>query len=147
MPASQTSDEAFTVAAEAFVGAAGGWAEAVHAALAALLDHLAAAPARSRSCLTETDPAAADRRDRNLERFAELLEPGYELADPRPPAIAAEAVTGGIFELIRSYALEDRVDALPYALPVATVIALTPFVGSDRAERTAARPAPASAGR
>lgn len=139
------ADQAFAATADAFVHSAGGWPDAVHAALARLLDFLAGSSAVTRMCVVEalqTGTAALARRDRALDRFADFLEPGYELAEPPPPPITSEAVSGSVFELIRGHVADHRLDDLPRALPTATVVALAPFVGPREAERIAARPAP-----
>lgn len=139
------AEQAFAAAADAFSSTPGDWPDAVHAALARLLDFLAGSQALTRMCAVEAlhaGSAALAARDRALDRFAGLLEPGYALAEPPPPPVATEAVGGSVFELVRSHAAERRLDELPAALPTATVIVLTPFVGPAEAERIAARPAP-----
>lgn len=144
------AEQAFTASADVYVQTLGSWAEAVHAALAQLLDFLAGSPELTRMCIVETLHAgspALERRDLVLDRFADFLEPGYaESADP-PPEVVSEAISGGVYELIRVHAVERRVEALPRSLPEATVIALSPFVGSEEAERLASRPAPVPTGR
>ena len=80
-------------------------------------------------------------------RFTDFLEPGYAQSPSPPPEVVSEAISGGVYELIRAYAVEGRLHELPESLPEATVIALSPFVGSAEAERLAARPAPVLAGR
>jgi len=128
----------------------GSWAEAVHAALAQLLDFLAGCPELTRMCIVEALYAgspALERRDEVLGRFAEFLEPGFaQSADP-PPEVVSEAISGGVYELVRAHAVERRLDTLPDSLPEATVIALSPFLGSAKAERLASRPARVAAGR
>lgn len=139
------ADQAFAAAADAFASSPGGWPESVHAALARLLEFLAGSPAMTRMFAVEalhTGAPALTRLDRALDRFAELFEPGYELADPPPPPVTTEAVSGSVFELVRGHAAEHRLEELPLALPTATVVTLTPFVGAAEAERIAARPAP-----
>lgn len=137
------ADQAFTAAADAYMRTPGNWEQAIQAALAGLFEFLAAAPEPTRACVVEalhSGRPGLERRDRLLARFAEFLEPGYtESADP-PADVVAEAVSGGVYELIRTHVVERRIDELPEALPAATVIALSPFVGSSEAERLAARP-------
>lgn len=141
------ADEALATVSDACARTSGDWADGVHAGLAALLDFVASSSPRTYMVdALDLGAPGLERHERTLERFAELLAPGYALADPPPPAIAAEAVVGGIFELIRAYVVEDRAEAVPDALPTITIIALTPFVGSDEAERIAARPSPTRAG-
>jgi len=137
------ADTAFDVAADAFVAARGNWAEAVHATLTALFDFVATSPGPARECekaLQEGGAAALDRRERTLDRFARFLEPGYVEGSRHPAPVVAEAIVGGVYELVLAYIREDRVAAMSEAVPVATVIVLAPFVGDAEAERIAARP-------
>lgn len=138
------ADRAFRVAANAYDASSEGWEWATRAALAELLAFLARQPEQTETCMA-VDPgehrAALMHRDRVVERFAALLRPGFAIPPQPPPPVVAEAIGGGILELIRIYVEERRVDDLPSALPSATLIALTPFVGSERAERLAGQPA------
>lgn len=144
-----TAEQAYAACADVYMQTPGSWAEAVHAALAQLLEFLAGCPELTRMCIVEALYAgspALERRDYVLARFADFLEPGYAQSPTPPPEVVSEAVSGGVYELIRAHALEGRLDALPASLPEATVIALSPFVGSAEAERLAASPAPVLAG-
>lgn len=137
-------DRAFRVTAEAYVGSTADWAQSVQLALHELLECLATSPERTRACVNATlegGTLALEQRDRTLERFVELLRPRYgDGGAVGPPPVVAEAIAGGIYDLIRRYVAEDRVQALPDALPTATVLALTPFVGDAEAGRLATRP-------
>lgn len=144
------AEQAFAASADAYMQTPGGWAEAVHAALAQLLDFLAGSPELTRMCIVDALYAgspALERRDRVLARFADFLEPGYAESPDPPPEVVSEAISGGVYELIRAHAVERRVESLPHSLPEATVIALSPFVGSEEAERLAASPARVRTGR
>jgi hypothetical protein len=142
-PAGPFAEQAFSAAAEAYMATPGSWGEAVHATLAGLLEFLATAPDRTRACVlaaTEGGPRALEQRDRTLARFVEFLEPGYAASDEPPPQVVGEAIAGGIYELVRAHVLEARIELLPNALPDATLLALSPFLGASEAERLAARP-------
>jgi AcrR family transcriptional regulator len=144
------AEQAYTASADAYMRTPGSWGEAVHAALAELLGFLAGSPELTRMCVVEVLYAgspALERRDRVLARFAGFLEPGYAESPNPPPEVVSEAISGGVYELIRAHAMERRVESLPHSLPEATVIALSPFVGSAEAERLAARPARLAVGR
>lgn len=144
------ADQAFTAAADAYMRTPGNWELAVQAALAGLFEFLAAAPERTRACVVDalySGRPGLERRDRLLERFSEFLEPGYAQSVDPPPDVVAEAVSGGVYELIRTHVVERRTERLLEALPAATVIALSPFVGSKEAERLAAASNPAQAER
>ena len=74
----------------------------------------------------ETPPTQANDRQ---------LAPGYELASDEleVPAIAAEAVVGGIWQVFHHYADDDRIAELPAAAAQLTYFALAPFVGAAKA--------------
>jgi hypothetical protein len=136
-------ERAYQAAADAYAHSQGGWPQAVQAALAGLLDFVADEPAASHTCLVEGYGSGAltlERRDWILERFADFLKPAYEEDSDSPPAVVAEAVSGGVFELIRAHAVERGIESLPDALPEATLIVLSPFLGPAKAERLAATP-------
>jgi hypothetical protein len=127
------ADRAFAAAAEAYAGVPDRWEGAVQAAIAALFDFLVDQPAQTRACVVGecgAGPDALARRDEVLDRFADLLLPGFEAARKPPPPVVAEAIAGGIYELVRSHVLARRLDELPDATPDATVVALTPFLGA-----------------
>ena len=65
----------------------------------------------------------------------DLPAPGYELAgdELEAPAIAAEAVVGGVWQVFHHYADDDRIAELPAATAQLTYFALTPFVGAAAA--------------
>jgi len=74
-----------------------------------------------------------------LRAFAERFRPGYEYAPDgmKVPEIAAEAVVGGIWQVLHHYIDNDRLDALPAAAPQLTYMLLTPFLGAKRAAQVA----------
>lgn len=132
------ADEAFAVTADAYASSPS-WERGLHAAIGSLFGFLAEHPDRTNACIVAdcgTAPGALTRRDRLIERFAELLRPGFERAPgPPPPPVVGEAIGGGLYELVRSHVLERRLGELPAAVPEATVVALAPFIGSaDAAE-------------
>ena len=139
-PDDSFAELAFRATAGAYGAVRASWERAVQSALAELLAFLARQPEQTRTCVA-IDPgehaAALARRDEVVERFATLLGPGFEIPPEPPPPVVAEAIGGGILELIRIHVEERRIAELPRALPHATLIALTPFVGPERAERLA----------
>ncbi len=138
------AEQAFAAFATAYARTPGTWADGIQAALASLLDFLDGSPALTRLCFVDAlhaGPAALERRDRALDRFAQLLErAAADSATPRPDVVS-EAVAGGVFEVLRARALQNG-GALSEALPEITVIALAPFLGNDEAARRAAQAAP-----
>jgi hypothetical protein len=140
-PGERFVDRAFRAAADAYVACPASWERATRSALAELLAFLARQPEQTETCVAISPgdhPAALVRRDEVVERFAALLRPGFGIPPQPPPSVVAEAIGGGILELIRIHVEERRVEELPDALPSATVLALTPFVGPERAEQLAA---------
>lgn len=139
------ADRAYETTLEAFRSTSEGWAQAVHAGLAGLLAFLAGSPTLTRMCTVEAlgiGSSAFELRDEILDQFTDLLKPGYAITATPPPMAVSEAIGGGLFEIVRSYALDGRIEQLGEALPEMTVLALSPFIGPGMAERIALRPPP-----
>jgi hypothetical protein len=133
-------DQAFAAAANAYAQSPGHWERAVGAAIAALFRFLANRPGATTACVVEHGADGRDavvRRDRLILRFTVLLDPAFESAEVQPPEVVAEAIGGGIYEIVRGHAREGRLAALPDAIPDAIVVALSPFVGPDAAAELA----------
>ena len=142
-------DETFTATANAYASVPDSWERGIQAAIAALFEFLAERPADTEACLVNDGnggPDSLDRRDQTIGRFVALLQPGFATAPSPPPPIVAQAIAGGIYELIRRHAIDRRLDELPRAAGDATLVALTPFMGADRAAELALS-APRSWGR
>jgi hypothetical protein len=138
------SERAFCAARDAFAATPDRWELAIRSAVAALLDFLASEPQQLAACDmlgATSDGAALDRDSAVLDRFAELLRPGYELSAQPPPPIASEVICTSVLELIRAHLDDQGADTLPDVLPTATLITLMPFVGPERAERLIVAPA------
>ncbi len=136
------TEQAFASASRAYVNTGGSWAEAVHRALGALLDFLGGTPAFTNLYALDTarsHPSMVEANDRALLRVTEFLEPGFSEVDAEemPPAITSEMIAGGLFSMIRLHVVRGRTEVLPAALPVATIVALAPFVGLAEAKRIA----------
>lgn len=130
------ADQAFAVAAEAFTSTSESWEHSIQAAIAHLFEFLTREADQTKACIVAdcgAGSAALTQRDRTIERFTQLLQPGFQTAAPRPPPVVAEAIAGGIYELVRGHVLERRLGELPAAAPDATVVALSPFIGADDA--------------
>lgn len=119
---------------------ADGWARKVHDGLETFLAYLAAEPAFARMCIVEVVAAGGEargRRDAAMRVFVDFLEPGREEA-PKGivvPALAAEIVVGGIYEIIYSRLQRDAADELIEMLPELLYSALVPYIGHQTAER------------
>jgi AcrR family transcriptional regulator len=113
----------------------GEWATGIGAAIAALLRFLASRPALARLLTVEVyaaGPRALERRSAALGPLAELLAEGYERS-PQTPAIALEAIGGGICTLAYRQVRDSGPQSLPALAPIGTYIALAPFVGPEQA--------------
>ncbi len=123
------------------------WPAAVGAALAALLECLAAEPARARLVLIEglfAGPALHDRYQRALDSFAPYLSSadgpknrlGVDFSAHRRehaslPEPTAEALVGGIAALVTKRILAGEGETLPDLLPDLTRFTLAPYLGAD----------------
>ncbi len=129
--------QALGVTVEAHDAHAGHWPCAVAAGLHALIEYLASEPAHAHLILVDTfaaSPEAIEIRNSALHAFGAYLAPGYELAaDPPVPAIAAEAVAGGIWQVLHHYIDNDCIAQLPDVAPQLVYFALTPFLGPEAA--------------
>lgn len=120
--------------------AADGWTQKVHDGLSTFVNYLASEPAFARMCIVEVVAAgdeARSRRDAAMRVFADLLQPGRDEA-PRGvtvPALAAEVVVGGIYDIVYSRLLRNAADELVDLLPDLLYCALVPFIGHRAAEK------------
>jgi AcrR family transcriptional regulator len=125
--------------------AASSWEDAVHAGLAAELRFLASRPALARIGFLEVyaaGPEGLRLREIALHSYTAALEPGLQQAGRSADEhkVIAEAIAGGIFQLMRECLLHHDPDRLPSLAPEATYAALAPFVGAKAAASVAARP-------
>ncbi|HKG04652.1 MAG TPA: TetR/AcrR family transcriptional regulator [Conexibacter sp.] len=122
---------------------ADGWPQKVHDGLETFLSYLAAEPAFARMCIVEVvaaGPEARSRRDAAMRVFIDFLEPGRTEA-PKGivvPALAADVVVGGIYEIIYSRLQRNAADELVEMLPELLYSALVPYIGHRPAERAVA---------
>jgi len=122
---------------------ADGWPQKVHDGLETFLAYLAAEPAFARMCIVEVvaaGPEARGRRDAAMRVFIDFLEPGRAEA-PKGivvPALAADVVVGGIYEIIYSRLQRNAADELVEMLPELLYSALVPYIGHQAAERAVA---------
>jgi AcrR family transcriptional regulator len=126
-----------------------GWAAGVRAAIGSALGFLAARPATANLLLAEIyagGPEAIRVRAESLAELVGILEEGAH-ENPEVPPIAPEAILGGIIALARRQLLRKGAESLPSLAPVATYIALAPYIGADEACTAAngdGRPGPAT---
>jgi len=119
---------------------AGDWAHGVRAALEAMFSFAAVEPEYTRlgadAIYTAGRPALAQ-RDRVMAGMEALLAPGAEVNEVGAPAIAAEASGGAVYALVRDQVRRKGPANLPEILPLATYVALVPFIGPERAYEVA----------
>ncbi len=118
------------------------WPERVWHALEALVQAIARAPALSHLSLLgcyEAGPEGVRRIEDTARSFAIFLREGegYAPNARRLGAVACEAVTGAILEIVQRQLARGDSAALPTLLPQLAYIALTPFIGPRDAASTA----------
>lgn len=107
------------------------WRHGVRETYEAMCSFLAAEPAFARLVTTEVyaaGPKALERRDRVIDSLKAMLAPGYE-EHPETPAVAAEAIGGAIYALLRGQIHNGGPRSLPGIVPFATYLTIEPFVG------------------
>jgi AcrR family transcriptional regulator len=136
--------QALRVTAEAYEAHGDDWPRGMAAGMYTLIDYLASEPAHAHLSLVDTfaaSPDAIEIRDQALEAFAAYLRRGYAQAPKsrKLPAIAAEAVTGGIWQVFHDYIDAGRIKELPGLAPQIVYLALVPFLGPRAAVKAARR--------
>jgi AcrR family transcriptional regulator len=118
---------------------AASWPEAVCRAMTAFVEYLAAHQAMIRMAFVdvfEVGPAMIGRLTSSIEDFTKLLTETGPVPAPLPhrgPAVAREAITGGIWAIISSYVANDRVARLPSLVDQLVFVTLAPYVGPKQA--------------
>ncbi len=125
--------QALGVAVKAY-GAQDDWPRAVMAGLRALIEYVASEPAYAHLSLVDTfaaNPDAIEIREEALRSFSAHLSPGYQLARTRRavPAIAAEAITGGVWQILNAYVDDGRTAELPDLVAQVAYLILVPYLG------------------
>jgi AcrR family transcriptional regulator len=115
------------------------WPQGIRGGFGALFNFLSSRPALARLIAVEVyaaGPAAVKRRGQTLKPLEALVAGGRERS-PETPAIAAEAIAGGVNTLAYRQIRDKGPEALPYLAPICTYIALSPFIGAEEACRVA----------
>jgi len=135
------------ICAEAFAGE-DTWTEGVRAAVRALLDFLAAEPAYAHVACVDivvAFPRLTERVAQASGAYAELLDlptqpspgsgsgSGPGSGSGGAASIAAEAIVGGVFELLHDYVARGWTERLPELSDHIVYIALAPFIGGEAA--------------
>jgi AcrR family transcriptional regulator len=111
------------------------WPHAVRSAFGSMFAFAAAEP--EYTTLGAVDVYAAGKRalaqrDQIIEGMEGLLAPGYERR-PEVSPIAAEAIGGAIYSMIYRQVKRAGAESMQEIAPLATFIALAPFIGAEEA--------------
>jgi AcrR family transcriptional regulator len=139
--------QALRVTAEAYGSHPADWPRAVTAGIGALLGYLASEPAHAHLAIVDTfaaSPEAIAIRQDAIDAFRSYLSPGFRRAsnegsagDYGPGELAAEAVVGGIWQVLHDYIARGAAASLPGVAPQLSYFALAPFLGADAAAAAA----------
>jgi AcrR family transcriptional regulator len=117
------------------IAGASSWSESVYLGVTALVEYFAAHPALLRMAFIdvfEVGPGMVDRVAALIDGFTKKLNDGAP--DPRrAPAVVAQAVVGGIWGIVASYAPNDRLRYLPCFIDQIAFVVLAPYVGPKSA--------------
>jgi AcrR family transcriptional regulator len=120
------------------------WPQAVRAGIGAMLSFLAAEPNLARLCMVESmvaGPVVVDRYDAAIQSLVPYLQAGREGRSEevlsRLSPTTEEALVGGMVSLISRRIIAGQAAELEQLLPDLTEFALTPYIGSDEATKTA----------
>ena len=115
------------------------WPHAVRNGINAICSYYATEPTLAEAVIVESHAAgrhALRRRDESIESLSRLLEPGYEVA-PETPPIVSEAIGGAVDTLLYDAVRAGGGAKVRAVAPIATFIALAPFVGAAKATEVA----------
>jgi AcrR family transcriptional regulator len=111
--------------------------DGVRAGVLALLEFLASEPAYAHLACVDiliAYPHVAGRVEEANLGYTDLLDLGLGAEQPRGRgSLVREAVLGGVFELLHDYILRGRAERLPELTDHLSYIALTPFIGAEKA--------------
>ncbi len=134
--------QALRVTRDAYDARGGQWQEGIAASLHALMEYVCSEPSHAHLTLVDTfgaSPEAIEIRENALQAFTAYLQPGFEHAPAEMdvPDVAAEAVAGGIWQVLHHYIEQRRMHELCDAAPQLIFLTLNPFLGPDGAAETA----------
>jgi AcrR family transcriptional regulator len=121
------------------------WPRGVAEGLRALVVYLCSEPAHAHLSIVDTfaaSPETLEIRDAILQGFAVYFRPGERppSEDIDVPAIAAEAVVGGAWQVLHHYIERECFAELLDATPQLIFLLLAPFLGPKEAAKVARRP-------
>lgn len=117
----------------------------VRASLAAFVGFITDEPRYAEMLVVEAmaaGPAATERRNATLRRFADILHRAAERhpGSQRPPALVAETLIGGLYEVVYSRVIAGEAKDLPKLLPDLAYSLMQPYIGDEEARREAGGP-------
>jgi AcrR family transcriptional regulator len=134
--------QALRVTVEAYEKDAGDWPGGVASGMDALMEYVCSEPSHAHLTLVDTfgaSPQAIEIRESALQAFTAYLQPGFTNAPAGldVPEVAAEAVAGGIWQVLHHYIEQRRVHELCDATAQLIFLTLNPFIGPQAAAETA----------
>jgi AcrR family transcriptional regulator len=137
--------QALRVTVEAYDSHDGEWHAGVAAGMHALMEYVCSEPSHAHLTLVDTfgaSPEAIEIRESALQAFTAYLQPGFAQAPAQleVPGIAAEAVAGGIWQVLHHYTEQHRMHELCDAAPQLIFLTLNPFLGPDASAEVARQP-------
>ncbi len=119
------------------------WPERVVAVLRAFLAYTAENPAIARTILVESvtvGSAAIDRYEQAMAELAPIFAGGRELATDAAalPEALEDMVVGSVIWLVHQRLLRGEASQIPSLLPTAVEIAVSPYLGENKAAEIAA---------
>jgi AcrR family transcriptional regulator len=115
------------------------WPNALRAGLGALCFFAATEPDYARLAAIETSAAgqkALAQRDRSIEQMRILMKPGF-MFNPDVELFVADAVIGAVWGLFTTTINNSGPKGMPDVSPLASYIALSPFIGAEAAAEVA----------
>jgi AcrR family transcriptional regulator len=112
-----------------------GWASGVRAMIGSAFNFLAARPATANILLVEVYSGGSEALRVRAQGFSELTRTLDEGAvrNPGVPKIASEVISGGIVALARRQYMRKGAGSLSSLAPIASYIALSPYIGAEEA--------------
>jgi AcrR family transcriptional regulator len=111
--------------------------------LAVFLGFAASEPRFADMCIVEVlsaGPQAIERRNAVIRGFAAVLRQAAEEVDDgqQPPALTAETIVGGIYDVVYSRILQGQTTELPQLQHDLAYSVMLPYIGRSEAQREAA---------
>jgi AcrR family transcriptional regulator len=116
------------------------WPEGVRALTQASLNYMAEEPEFAQLVTVDVyaaGPEALERRDLAIERMLVALDGGVEYATTPMRPIAREAIMSAIYAMLSDWVQTQGTESLPRMAPLATYMALAPFIGPEDACKVA----------